>query len=791
MRTHTYMLLIGLLTSTFAGFGQSNTGIIKGKVLDKASLQPLPFVNVHIAETSTGATTDEEGRFLIKNIPPGNYILSCSFVGYETKVLQDIHVVVGKTAYYEIKLSQSSLGLGEVEVTAYRYEMNPMTPVSTFSLSREEIYRNPGAQGDIFRALGILPGVQSVGGEFSAIAVRGQGVRDNVYMVDDIPLQEVTHMEGNETGFSDPNGGRFSIFAPKVVNEAQFQAGGFSAAYGRKSSGFLSLGIKEGNKEDFTIEGQFDLLGGILNYDGPSYLHKNTSVFASVKIQDFGPLFKVIDLEQEGDIGYSDYLVKTTTQLNKNNKLNVIGMYNTEYYRRDVRHTLMVKDLNINFLGDASTNKGVGGIRLTTLTGKKSYLTNVAYYRFLDKDVVIGEAYPQITPNGNIPDANDVDFEKEVWTAATKETQIGHRSIFHLNFDNGSQILAGTDFSYNELDNGRTYQRADTLFTFSATDYRPNDAKYLLILPEFANAAIKDHSTDFSTYLNYSIRQIKRLTVNLGLRYDYTGFTQQSTLSPRVNANYQFTEKQSLSFASGIYYQDPLNLQIAEAGKGNLKSEQSIHYILGYKHYFTPNLKFTLEGYYKDLDHLIVRPFNGNKLLTNDGEGYAYGIDASLVKRLSKNVHGQISYSYMQSKRDDNNGVGEYDYIFSQPHIFTLLGSYKLKKTWIFSGKFRYSTGRPQDAYVIHQDIFNDPNALVYSKEVTGHDGVRMDDFISLDVRVDYRIQLKRLALIGFVDLVNVLNRLNPSFTEFREKTGVLEPRGIGIFPTFGFRFEI
>ena len=791
MRIYIFFLLIALLASSNGALGQSNTGIIKGKVLNKASLQPLPFVNVFVMEVETGTITNLEGGFLIEDIPPGNYSLSCSFVGYETKVLQDIQVVTGKTAYYEIKLNESSLGLDEVEITAYRYEMNPMTPVSAYSLSREEIYRNPGAQGDIFRALGALPGVQSVGGEFSAIAVRGQGVKENVYIVDDIPLQEVTHFEGSETDFSDPNGGRFSIFAPRVVNEAQFQAGGFSAAFGRKSSGLLSLGIKEGNKEDFTIDGQFDILGAIMNYDGPSYLHKNTSVFASARIQNFSPLFKVIDMEQEGDIGYSDFIIKTTTQLNPKNKLNVIGMYNTEYYQRDVKHALIVEDLNINFLGNTSLEKGVAGIRLTTLTGDNSYLTNVTYYRFKDEDVVIGKAFPEFTQDGKVPNEEDVAFDETVWEVKTQESQIGYRSIFHLNFENKSQILAGVDFSYNQMNLGRTFKRMDTLYTFSTTDYRPNGEQYLVVLPQFANMEIKDQSTDFSTYLNYSIRQIKRLTINVGLRFDYTGFTEQSILSPRVSASYQFTEKQSLSFASGIYYQDPFNFQIAEAGKGNLKNERSIHYILGYKHYFTLDLKFTLEGYYKDLDDLIVRPFNGNKLLTNDGEGYAYGIDASLVKRLAKNLHGQISYSHMQSKRDDGNTEGEYDYIFSQPHIFTLLASYKFKKIWIFSGKFRYSTGRPEDAYIIHQDIFNDPNFIRYSREIIGRGGDRLDDFISLDIRVDYRIQIKRLALIGFVDIVNITNRLNPSYTDFREVTGVVEPRGIGIFPTFGLKFEI
>ncbi|WP_315815371.1 hypothetical protein [Paraflavitalea speifideaquila] len=56
----------------------------------------------------------------------------------------------------------------------------------------------------------------SSGGQYSAIAVRGQGTSDNLFIADDIPLFQVSHLEieGFNTGFNDPNGGRFSIFAP-------------------------------------------------------------------------------------------------------------------------------------------------------------------------------------------------------------------------------------------------------------------------------------------------------------------------------------------------------------------------------------------------------------------------------------------------------------------------------------------------------------------------------------------------------------------------------------------------
>ena len=219
-------------------------------------------------------------------------------------------MVRNKTYYFEATLLEEVASLKEVVVKNFRNENNPTTPISTYSYSREEIARNPGAQGDIFRAIGILPGVSSSGGQFSAIAVRGQGIRDNLYMIDDMPMYEVAHLEGSSSGFNDPNGGRFSIFAPRVVDNAVFQGGGFSAQYGRKSASYLGLGIKEGNKETPFLSGQFDLLGATLIYDGPSGFNKKSSIFATARYQNFTLLSKVVGLKNIGLPIYGDYMIK-------------------------------------------------------------------------------------------------------------------------------------------------------------------------------------------------------------------------------------------------------------------------------------------------------------------------------------------------------------------------------------------------------------------------------------------------------------------------------------------------
>lgn len=291
-------------------------GGFKGKVIDQGTKQPIAGASVQIGDTKSGTVTDSLGNFEIRNIPAGTFSVTVSSIGFQEKNISELLVAPNKTTYLEIELLEAVAKLNDVVVKAFRGENNPLTPVSTFSYSREEIFRNPGAQGDIMRALSSLPGVVSSGAQFSAIAARGQGTQDNVYMVDDMPVFNLSHLEaeGFNSGFNDPNGGRFSIFAPRIIDNVQFQNGGFDAVYGRRSSSYLGLGIKEGNRETWSFAGQFDLLGATLIADGP--LSRKTSVFASARYQNFALLQRVLQQTNPVSIGFGDYLVKTTTQLN-------------------------------------------------------------------------------------------------------------------------------------------------------------------------------------------------------------------------------------------------------------------------------------------------------------------------------------------------------------------------------------------------------------------------------------------------------------------------------------------
>ena len=795
MSVNRLIILLLLCTSSKLSLAQT-TGSFQGKIIEQSTKQPVGGANIQVGNTTFGAVTDSTGAFNIEQIPVGSYPITISRIGFQTKIISEVIITANKTYYSEVELLEQVSSLSEVTVKTYRGENNPLTPVSTFSYSREEIFRNPGAQGDIMRALSSLPGVVSSGAQFSAIAARGQGTQDNVYTVDDIPVFNLSHLEaeGYASGFNDPNGGRFSIFAPRVIDNVQFQNGGFDAVNGRRSSSFLGLGIKEGNKASWSVSGQFDLLGATFIADGP--VSRKTSVFVSARYQNFSALINLLD-EQRTAISFGDYILKTTTQLNAKNKLSFVAMLNPERPYRTIDDIRPGDNINEDNSGGTMLfnhrgNKAMAGLHLRTLINSSSYLKNILYYRSSSVDNRFGRFNPSVDAEGTVLDPDAGGYVENLRRIKNDQQELGYRSIYTKRF-NKLTLTAGVDAMLVNLDYERRLLRTDTVYSFRPTDVRPSTSQYYLVVdPTRFNSSFDDNSFNGSGYISLSWKITDAFTLNPGLRYDYTGFIEQHTVSPRLRGSLMLNNRHSINFSSGIYYQDAAYADIAgQAGGNKLKNERSIQSILGYRIQFSGDLKLVAEGWHKQFDDVIVQPSSTQSFLTNDGSGYAYGADISLTKRLSKKYYGQISYSYMQSKRDDHNGFGRYDYIFSVPHTISIMGSYKPNNKWIFSGKFRYSTGRPVDAYVIHSNVFDDPAMLRYGQEITDKNGNRLPDFISLDVRVDYNVQWKRSHFSAFLDLVNVSNRFNLNGELFVPNTGKIANVGLGVFPTFGVRVEL
>ncbi len=708
--------------------------------------------------------------------------------GYNDLIVNHIHLIPQKIIEVNIELKPFFEKIPEVGIIVHQSENNPSNPVSSFYFTREEINMNPGAQGDIFRAISMLPGVSSSGGIYSAISVRGQGVRDNVYMVDGIPCTELGHLEGNSF-FNDPNGGRFSIFAPRVIEGAEFQSGGFSAQYGRRSASYLGLAVKSGNSNNLITDGQVDLLGFNINIEGPIKGIKNTTFFLSARYQNFLALVNVVGLRDIGLPRYGDFIFKTNTTLNSKLKLSTLFIAAPERYTRDTTHVNEDKNLNLVYMPDFQRNKAIAGVNLRYQPNRNFMWKNILYYTGYFSDIRVDKAIPNTDSLGIRRNWNLTVLER-LQEQNYQEHKWGARSLLDITLKPKIELSLGLESDYTYLYNKRVQNENDTQFIYyRGQNFGPN--KYLVLMPQFVNTQQEKRGYNHSAYLEARFKLLDNLQLNMGCRADYTGFSEQLVGAPRMSVAWRLNATNSLGIAIGRYFQDPIYSDIADQIKNNpLKMERTDMWVLSYKKGLGSSWKLRVEYWKKQFEDLIVRPQAGYTFVQNGGTGNGQGLDFHISKKLNNKIGGIVSYSIMESNRVDFLGGLSYPFAFDQTHQFNFLVNYKVNSRIFVSLKYRYATGKPSDAFIIHRNVLNNPNMFRYSKEITGINQTRLPSFRSLDIRFNYDFRVRNVAFTGFMDIVNVANKQISNFENFNAYRGQAYFDGLAIFPTGGLKFE-
>lgn len=118
-------LTVFLLFLIFSfAFSEQPLGTIKGTITLPDG-QPAPYVNVHFKGENRGTITDGDGKFQLKRVKEGSYIIEVSFIGFETQE-KSVDVAAGETVTLDFTLSESSEQLNEVVVRDSR-SMNEKT----------------------------------------------------------------------------------------------------------------------------------------------------------------------------------------------------------------------------------------------------------------------------------------------------------------------------------------------------------------------------------------------------------------------------------------------------------------------------------------------------------------------------------------------------------------------------------------------------------------------------------------------------------------------------------------
>jgi hypothetical protein len=228
----TYLPLFFIIAFLSTSWAQIT--VIEGQAVDKESGDPLPGVNVIIPGTYKGAATDENGRFRITGLSPGDYDIKASMIGYTVQLKTGITVLPGQTVQVKFELESTVLALGQsVQVIGERPLFETDITASQQRLSSDEIDQKvvENVNDLVSEQLGVV--VQD-----NKIHIRGGRADESMYIIDGQSIKDPL------SGYSN------TLYVnAAAIKELKVITGGFNAEYGQAMSGIVDIETKEGQEE--------------------------------------------------------------------------------------------------------------------------------------------------------------------------------------------------------------------------------------------------------------------------------------------------------------------------------------------------------------------------------------------------------------------------------------------------------------------------------------------------------------------------------------------------------------
>ncbi|HOI86745.1 MAG TPA: carboxypeptidase-like regulatory domain-containing protein [Lentimicrobium sp.] len=258
------LLTIGLvLASTMLVFSQSGT--LRGKVIDKTTKEPIPFVNiiVELGGTQAGGTTsDFDGNYTIKPITPGRYDLKATFVGFKPVMIQGLIIKSDQITFQNVEMESTMIEIQTFEVVDYKVPLIDKDKTSVgATVTSEEIAKMPNRSANAIAT--------TVGGVFSADgergSVRGQRSEGTVMYIDGIRVR------GS------------SSLPESAIEQVSVILSGVPAQYGDATGGIINVTTKGPSREfgagiELQTSQYLDAYGynrGGLNMQGPLLWNKD------------------------------------------------------------------------------------------------------------------------------------------------------------------------------------------------------------------------------------------------------------------------------------------------------------------------------------------------------------------------------------------------------------------------------------------------------------------------------------------------------------------------------------
>lgn len=806
MKAFLLLLILGFSTFTYSQIAQN----VRGKIVDNETFVPLIGAKVQIFTADTTlifrTLTNENGSFELKNIPIGKHDLVARYAGYDVKVVS-ITVNSGKETIVNLQLSEAFIEQSEMQVTAIRKgeTINELATISAQQFSVEETDRYPGSRSDPARMASNFAGVQGADDSRNDIVVRGNSPLGVVWKVEGVDIPNPSHF-----AVSGSSGGPVSILNNKILGNSDFFMSAFPAEYGNSTSGIFDLKLRNGNNKMHELTGQFGFLGTELMAEGPMGKSGKASYLAMGRYSTLS-LFKTLGIQIGTDAvpSYADGAFKLNWQLKKGGNLSWFAIGGTSNIAIKISDQ---KEYSTEVYGEGDrdqyfgTQMGVSGLVYKKSLSEKTFLavtlsTSVeiqkSHHDYLIRDLDTTYA------NGNPVYSIRIDSIYPLMGYAFKTTRLsGFLAITHR-FNRRHLIKAGFNVEnqfMNMLDSALI--SVNSPIFENRWDYK---GTAVLVQP----------------FVQWKFRITENMDFTAGIHSQYYSFSNSvSPVEPRLGWKYRMKKGQAFSAGVGLHSQtQPLYTytyhKIDANGNPylhnkNMDFTKSIHTAIGYEKNFTKSLQIKTEAYYQRLYNVPVTVVPSSFSLINMGSGFQrffpdslqntgtgtnYGIELTIQKFFDKSFFFLFSSSLYNSTYKGSDGIvrntsynGQYASNLLAGKEFQLSQrqsiSAGIKATW--AGGKRYG--------------FVDRTASEAKKEIIFKDSLFNDlqfrDYFRLDLKVNWKLNSKKMTHEIGLDLVNVLNTKNllglayaPNLAD-PTKEPTAEKQQLGFLPIFYYKID-
>ena len=787
---------------------------ISGFVRDDTSGEPISYANVFFSNSTLGAATNQDGYFVISNIPVGKYEVNATMIGYGI-FKQNIELSEGQPIRLDIRLNEEIIQTTEVLVTAERQKFERSMESSQISLDIREINSAPAfIEPDVFRTLQMLPGVQTTSDFSSALYVRGSTPDQNLIMLDGIAVYNPYHL-----------GGIFSTFNTDAIKEADFHAGGFPARYGGRMGAILNVLNREGNTRKVKGSANISLISskGLIEGPLPSWRGMKGSWMISGRRTYFDTVIDALkipigqridgsDIYFQFPYYFYDYQVKINVDIDQDHRLTYSRFYGDDIVDFSFEETLESSGTNVNVRSESGFGvKWPWGNHTNGLTWRwiiapdlvaKTFFSH-SRYRF-DFELSAQDRNTYTYTDSTIELFSDVTFRafdiiKDntietalTWQAAQDHTVTGGFQVKDVNFDLGLDISIATQ---------------DTSLDFSLLSLVNNTREIAIFAQD---------KWDFS----------EKLKFQFGLRSTHYNLHNNIYFDPRLSMKYHYSKDIAFKLNWGLYHQflttannQDENLRLVELWLGIPKDKPASvaqHIISGLEYMSPKNIFYRLEVYHKDFDNLLtLKQENTNTVegaesdsTTNefwDTKGNSHGIEL-LIKKSSGKLNGWVGYTYARTKYYTDPSGWHYPN-FDRTHTLNIVGNIELSQDLEFSAGLTRSSGNPYTKilgrlYEWEQDLYSNMVWYPYDSYIVGEKNTeRYDDYF----RVDIGLTRKGGNIFGqeydtYWQIMNLTQNLNILQYTYDTNTDPLTGDQLGVrrrpvpmFPlifTFGIKLE-